>query len=70
MSGKELLREVQRVEDLHFALIGKPKVILTSTNLDDLPDEVKTLLDEYAEIIMDELPNELPHVEVLVITLT
>ena len=35
MSGKELLQEFQREEDLHFSLVGKPKVILTSTNLDD-----------------------------------
>ena len=53
MSGKELLQEVQKGKDLHFSLIGKPKVILTSTNLDDFPDEVKTLLDEYVDIIVD-----------------
>ena len=47
-------------KDLHFSLIGKPKVILTSTNLDVFPDEVKTLFNEYADIIVDELPNELP----------
>ena len=46
MSGKELLQEVQKEEDLHFPLVGKPKVILTSTDLDDSPDEVKTSLDE------------------------
>ena len=62
MSGKELLQEVQKEEDLHFSLVGKPKVILTSTNLDDFPIEVKNLLDEYVNIIVDELPNELPHV--------
>ena len=60
MSGKELLQEVQKEKDRHFSLIGKPKVILTSIDLDELPDEVKTLVDEYADIIVDELPNELP----------
>ena len=62
MSGKELLQEVQKEKDLHFSLIGKPKVIINSTNLDDFPDEFKTLLDEYADIILDELPNEIPPV--------
>ena len=62
MSGKELLQEVHKEKDLHFALIGKPKVILTSTNLDDFPDEVKIFLDEYVDIIVDEFPNELPPV--------
>ena len=48
-----------------FSLIGKPKVILTSTNLDDLLDEVKTLFDEYAHTIVDELPNELTPVRII-----
>ena len=47
-------------DDLHFDLVGKPKVILTSTSLDDFPTEVRVLLDEYAGITMDDLPNALP----------
>ena len=66
MFGKELLHEDQREENLHFVVIGKLKVILTSTNLDDFLDEVKTLLDEYAEIIVDEFPNELPPVRSII----
>ena len=62
MSGRELFQEVQKEENLHFSLVGKPKVILTSTNLDDFPIEVKTFLDECADIIVDELPNALPPV--------
>ena len=62
VTGKELLHEVKKEEDLQFVVVGKPKVILTSTNLDNLPDEVKVLLDEHADIIVDELPSELPPV--------
>ena len=62
MYGKELLQEVKNDDELHFSLVGKPKVILTSINLDDFPTEVKILLDNYADIIVDELPNALPHV--------
>ena len=47
---------------MHFSLVGKPKVILTSTNLDDFPTEVRIFLDDYADIIVDELPNALPPV--------
>ena len=65
MFGKELLQEFKIEKDLHFSLIGKPKVILTSTNLDDFLDEVKTLLDEYVDIIVDEFPNELPLVRII-----
>jgi len=60
MSGKELLQEIGKREEMHFVVIGRPKVILTSTNLDDLPKEIKTLLNDFADITMDELPNALP----------
>ena len=40
MIRKEMLNEVQKEEDLQFAVVGKPKVILTSTNLDDFSIEV------------------------------
>ena len=49
MTRKELLQEVKKEEEQHFPLVGKPKVILTSTNLDDLPIEVKILLDNYVD---------------------
>jgi len=60
MSGKKLLQEVKRKEELHFSLIGKPKVILTSTNLDDFPDDIKIMLDEFDDIVVVELPNSFP----------
>eukprot|EP00253_Pinus_taeda_P004893 PITA_04893 len=60
MRAKELLQEVKRDEHMHFAIIRRPEVILTSTNLDDLPKEIKTLLNDCADIIVDELPNALP----------
>jgi hypothetical protein len=59
-SGKELLQEVKKEEENHFSLIGKSKVILTNTNLDDLPTKFKVMLDEFADIIVDDLPNTLP----------
>ena len=60
MNRKELLQEVKKEDELHFSLVGKPKVILNSTNLDDFPTEVRVFLDEYVDIIVDELPNYLP----------
>eukprot|EP00253_Pinus_taeda_P030391 PITA_30391 len=62
VSGKELLQEVDKSKEVHFAIVGRPKVILTSTNLNDMPDEVQSVLNSYMDIIVDELPNELPPV--------
>ena len=41
-------------------MVRKPRVILTSTSVDDLPEEVQELLDNFVDIVVDELPNSLP----------
>ena len=60
MSGKELLTELEKNEDPQFFVVRKPRIVLTSTRVDDLPDEIQELLGEFADIIVDELPHSLP----------
>ena len=43
-------------------MVRKPRVILTSTSMDDLLEEVQELLDNFADIVVDELPNSFPPV--------
>jgi hypothetical protein len=62
MSGKELLTEMEKNEDPQFFLVKKPRIVLTSTRVDDLPEEIQELLGEFADIIVDELPRSLPPV--------
>jgi hypothetical protein len=70
MSGKELLTELERDEDPQFFVVRKPRVVLTSTRVDDLPDEIQELLGEFADIIVDELPRSLPPMRSVVTILT
>ena len=60
MSVKELLNEVKKKEDTQFIVVRKPKIVLTSTKIDDLPEEIQELLGEFANIVVDELPCSLP----------
>ena len=60
MSGKELLTEVKKKEDPQFFVVRKPRIVLTSTREDDLLGEVQELLEEFANIVVDELPHSLP----------
>jgi hypothetical protein len=60
MSGKELLTKMEKKEDPQFFVVRKPRIVLTSTRVDDLPDEILELLEEFADIIVDELPHSLP----------
>jgi hypothetical protein len=60
MSGKELLKEVKKKEDTQFIVVRKPRIVLTSTRVDNLPEEIQNLLEEFANIVVDELPCSLP----------
>jgi hypothetical protein len=60
MSGKELLTEAKKKEELQFIVVRKPKIVLTSTRADDFPKEVQELLEEFTDIVVDELPRSLP----------
>ena len=44
---------------MYFAVVRKPRVILMSTSVDDLPKEVQELLNNFVDIVVDELPNSL-----------
>jgi hypothetical protein len=60
MSGKELLAEVKKKEDPQFFVVRKPRIVLTSTRVDDLPEEIQELLEEFTDIVVDELPHSFP----------
>ena len=41
-------------------MVRKTKIVLTSTRVDDLPGEVQELLEEFTDIVVDELPHSFP----------
>jgi hypothetical protein len=41
-------------------VVRKPRIVLTSTRVDDLPEEIQELLDEFVDIVVDELHCLLP----------
>eukprot|EP00253_Pinus_taeda_P011190 PITA_11190 len=59
LSGKEYLQQMEE-DEVTFALVCKPKVIITSTKVFDLPIEIQEMLDNYCDIIVDDLFDELP----------
>jgi hypothetical protein len=56
MSGKELLDEVRKEEYMWFTMVRKPRVILTSTSIDDLSKEIQRMLENFIDIVVDDLP--------------
>ena len=47
-------------EEVSYAIICKPNVVVTKTDISDLPLEIQDMLSEYGDIIVDDLPSELP----------
>jgi hypothetical protein len=41
MSGKELLNEVKKEQEMYLVVVRKPRVILTNTSMDDFPVEIQ-----------------------------
>jgi hypothetical protein len=60
MSGKELLTKVKKKEEPQLIVVRKPKIVLTRTRVDDLPEEVQELLEEFADIVVEKIPRSLP----------
>jgi hypothetical protein len=44
-------------------VVRKPKIILTNTRIDDLPEEIQELLEEFVDIVVDEIPCSLPPIK-------
>jgi hypothetical protein len=63
ISGKELLKEVEKNKDTQFIVVRKLKIILTSTRIDDLLEEIQKLLEEFVDIVVDDLPCSLPPIK-------
>jgi hypothetical protein len=60
MSGNELLKEVKKKEDPQFIVVKKPRIVLTNTRVYGLPEQIQKLLEEFVDIVVDELPRSLP----------
>ena len=58
---KEFLEQLQEGE-VSFAIVGKPRTVVTNTRIDELPVEVQKLLEEYVDIVVDDFPDKLPPV--------
>jgi hypothetical protein len=66
MSGKELLKGVKEEQEMQFVVVRKPRVILTSTSMDDFPEEFQELLDNFSGIVINGIPNSLPPIKSII----
>jgi hypothetical protein len=65
MSGKELLSEVKKEQEMQFAIVRNLRIILTITYVEYFPEEIQELLDNFVDIVVDELPSSLPPIKII-----
>eukprot|EP00253_Pinus_taeda_P015868 PITA_15868 len=59
MNGKQFLKQVENSE-MNFAVVRKTRTILLHTEITDLPVEIQQMLEEFTDIVVDDLPDKLP----------
>lgn len=58
MSGKQFLKQVKDNE-VGYAAIKKARTVMLHTEITDLPIEIQRMLKEFADIVLDDLPDKL-----------
>ena len=59
VGAKSFLHQLKETE-VNFVVVGKRRIVLTCTRFDDFPIEVKDVLNEHVDILVNDFPNELP----------
>ena len=59
LSGKEYLQGVEK-QELNYDVVCKLRVVTMKTNVTDIPEEIQEMLSEFGDIVVDDLPYELP----------
>eukprot|EP00253_Pinus_taeda_P015516 PITA_15516 len=59
LGGKEFIKPIEDSE-ISFAVIRRPREVVLHTQVSDLLEEVQRLLQDFGDIVVDDLPNELP----------
>eukprot|EP00253_Pinus_taeda_P014170 PITA_14170 len=59
VSGKQFVKQVEDSK-IGYAVVRKARTVLLHTKILDLPIEIQQMLEEFANIVVDDLPDKLP----------
>ncbi len=59
MNGKQFLKQVENSE-MNYAVVRKTRTVLLHTEITDLSIEIQQMLEEFTDIVVDDLPDKLP----------
>eukprot|EP00253_Pinus_taeda_P031584 PITA_31584 len=59
MSGKQFLKQAENSE-ISYVVVKKTRTVLLHTEITELPIEIHQMLEEFTDIVVDDLPDKLP----------
>eukprot|EP00253_Pinus_taeda_P031052 PITA_31052 len=59
LGGKEFIKQIED-NGINFAVVRRPRTVVLHTQVSDLPEDVQRLLQDFGDIVVDDLPDELP----------
>ena len=59
MGGKQFLKQIEDSE-VNYAIVRRAKTVLIHTEVSDLPAEIQKMLQEFGDIVLDDLRDKLP----------
>eukprot|EP00253_Pinus_taeda_P016900 PITA_16900 len=59
VDGKEFLKQIEDDEVKHV-VVRRPRAVLLHTEIFGLPEEIQDLLQQFSDIVVDDLPDKLP----------
>ena len=57
MGGKEFLKQIKDNE-IKYVIVRRPKTVLLHNEIADFPEEIQDMLQEFSDIVVDDLPDK------------
>eukprot|EP00253_Pinus_taeda_P017972 PITA_17972 len=59
IGGKQFVKQIEE-NKVNYAIVRRTKIVLLNTEKSDFPTEIQELLEEFKDIVVDDLPDTLP----------
>jgi len=59
MGGKQFLKQIEDTE-VSYVVVRRSKMVLLNTEVSYFPMEIQQMLQEFSDIVVDDLPDKLP----------
>ena len=59
IGGKQFIKQIEE-NKVNYVIVRRTKTVLLNTEKSELPTEIQEMLEEFKDIVVDNLPDKLP----------